>query len=135
MSFVRAFSKVNRAGLRVPAGRAGPLALNAQRAFSVSAARCSDPHAEESFEEFTARYAMIQRRGCAPEMRVLQEPRLQKLPLGPIEALESSFADSCALNIGTRRSLRRSTMFSSSRYVGMTSYAQPGRHGKKGAMS
>ncbi|KAF2021376.1 cytochrome c oxidase subunit VI [Aaosphaeria arxii CBS 175.79] len=56
MSFVRAASKVSRAGLRVPVNRAGPVALSAQRAFSVSAAKLSDAHAEESFEEFTARY-------------------------------------------------------------------------------
>ncbi|KAF2657177.1 cytochrome c oxidase subunit VI [Lophiostoma macrostomum CBS 122681] len=55
MSFVRAASKVSRAGLRAPAGRIGPVAWSAQRAFSVSAARC-DQHAEETFEEFTARY-------------------------------------------------------------------------------
>ncbi|KAF2279869.1 cytochrome c oxidase subunit VI [Westerdykella ornata] len=53
MSFVRAFSKVNRVALRTPAR---PLVWSAQRAFSASAVRCDDPHAEESFEEFTARY-------------------------------------------------------------------------------
>jgi cytochrome c oxidase subunit 5a len=53
MSFVRAVSRVNCAGLRVPASRV----WTAQRAFSVSAARCSDAHQEETFEEFTARYA------------------------------------------------------------------------------
>ncbi|ORY03301.1 cytochrome c oxidase subunit VI [Clohesyomyces aquaticus] len=56
MSFVRAASKVSRVGLRVPAARAGPIAWSAQRAFSQSAARCSDAHAEETFEEFSARY-------------------------------------------------------------------------------
>lgn len=57
MSFVRAASKVGRVGVRVPASRVGPIAWSAQRAFSISAARCSDQHAEETFEEFTARYA------------------------------------------------------------------------------
>lgn len=56
MSFVRATSRVSRIGLRVPASRASPLAVSAQRAFSASAAKKSDAHAEETFEEFTARY-------------------------------------------------------------------------------
>ncbi|KAF2731901.1 COX5A-domain-containing protein [Polyplosphaeria fusca] len=56
MSFVRAASRVGRAGVRAPATRAGPIAWTAQRPFSVSAARASDAHAEETFEEFTARY-------------------------------------------------------------------------------
>ncbi|KAF2865776.1 cytochrome c oxidase subunit VI [Massariosphaeria phaeospora] len=56
MSLVRAASKVSRAGVRVPAYRAGPIAWSAQRAFAQSAVRCNDQHAEESFEEFTARY-------------------------------------------------------------------------------
>ncbi|KAH7135308.1 cytochrome c oxidase subunit VI [Dendryphion nanum] len=56
MSFVRAASQVGRVGLRVPAQRASPIVWSAQRAFSVSAARSSDQHAEETFEEFTARY-------------------------------------------------------------------------------
>ncbi|KAF2177505.1 cytochrome c oxidase subunit VI [Zopfia rhizophila CBS 207.26] len=56
MSFVRAASKVGRAGVRVPASRIGAIAWSSQRAFSVSATRCSDQHAEETFEEFTARY-------------------------------------------------------------------------------
>ena len=56
MSFVRAASKVSRVGVRVPAARVGPIAWSAQRAFSVSPARYSDQHAEETFEEFTARY-------------------------------------------------------------------------------
>lgn len=55
MSFVRAASKVSRAGLRAPASRVGPVSWSAQRAFTVSAARYSDAHAEETFEEFTAR--------------------------------------------------------------------------------
>ena len=57
MSFVRAASKVSRVGVRVPAYRATPVAWNAQRAFSQSVALKSDAHAEETFEEFTARYA------------------------------------------------------------------------------
>lgn len=56
MSFVRAASRVSRVGLRVPVYRASPVAWTAQRAFSQSAIRCSDQHAEETFEEFTARY-------------------------------------------------------------------------------
>jgi cytochrome c oxidase subunit 5a len=57
MSFVRAASKVSRVGVRVPAYRATPVAWNVQRAFSQSAVRKSDDaHAEETFEEFTARY-------------------------------------------------------------------------------
>ncbi|KAF2269497.1 cytochrome c oxidase subunit VI [Lojkania enalia] len=56
MSFVRAASKVGRVGVRAPASRAGPLAWSVQRPFSASVARASDPHAEETFEEFTARY-------------------------------------------------------------------------------
>lgn len=56
MSFVRAASRVSRVGVRVPAYRAGPIAWSAQRGFSQSAVRCSDQHAEETFEEFTARY-------------------------------------------------------------------------------
>ena len=56
MSFVRAATKVSRVGARVPAYRASPIAWTAQRAFSQSAIRCSDQHAEETFEEFTARY-------------------------------------------------------------------------------
>ncbi|KAF2467986.1 cytochrome c oxidase subunit VI [Lindgomyces ingoldianus] len=56
MSFVRAVSKVSRVGVRVPASRVGPVAWSAQRAFSQSAVRSSDAHAEETFEEFTARY-------------------------------------------------------------------------------
>lgn len=56
MSFMRAASKVSRVGVRVPAYRATPVALNAQRTFSQSAVRKSDAHAEETFEEFTARY-------------------------------------------------------------------------------
>jgi hypothetical protein len=55
MSFVRATSRVARVA-RVPAYRAAPVALSATRAFSQSAARRSDAHAEETFEEFTARY-------------------------------------------------------------------------------
>ncbi|KAF1943997.1 cytochrome c oxidase subunit VI [Clathrospora elynae] len=56
MSFVRATSKVSRVGVRVPAYRATPVAWS-QRAFSQSAIRKSeDAHAEETFEEFTARY-------------------------------------------------------------------------------
>jgi hypothetical protein len=54
MSFVRATSRVARVA-RVPAYRAAPVALSATRAFSQSAARRSDAHAEETFEEFTAR--------------------------------------------------------------------------------
>ena len=56
MSFVRAASKVSRVGVRAPVYRATPVALNASRAFSQSAALKSDAHAEETFEEFTARY-------------------------------------------------------------------------------
>ncbi|KAF2125525.1 cytochrome c oxidase subunit VI [Dothidotthia symphoricarpi CBS 119687] len=56
MSFVRATSKVSRAGVRAPVYRATPVAWNAQRAFSQSAVRCNDAHSEETFEEFTARY-------------------------------------------------------------------------------
>ncbi|OAL00095.1 cytochrome c oxidase subunit VI [Phaeosphaeriaceae sp. SRC1lsM3a] len=56
MSFVRSASQVSRVGARAPASRATPIAWTAQRAFSQSAARKSDQHAEETFEEFTARY-------------------------------------------------------------------------------
>ncbi|KAK3200869.1 hypothetical protein GRF29_213g256107 [Pseudopithomyces chartarum] len=56
MSFVRAASRVSRVGFRAPAYRASPVAWTAQRAFSQSAIRCSDQHAEETFEEFTSRY-------------------------------------------------------------------------------
>lgn len=56
MSFVRAASRVSRVGVRAPAYRASTIAWSAQRAFSQSAVRCSDQHAEETFEEFTARY-------------------------------------------------------------------------------
>lgn len=56
MSFVRAASKVSRVGARVPAYRAGPIAWSAQRAFSQTVRCRSDQHAEETFEEFTARY-------------------------------------------------------------------------------
>jgi cytochrome c oxidase subunit 5a len=56
MSFVRSASQVGRVGARAPASRATPIAWTAQRAFSQSAARKSDQHAEETFEEFTARY-------------------------------------------------------------------------------
>ena len=56
MSFVRATSKISRAAIRAPVVRSTPVAWNAQRAFSQSAVRASDAHAEESFEEFTARY-------------------------------------------------------------------------------
>ncbi|KAF1928276.1 cytochrome c oxidase subunit VI [Didymella exigua CBS 183.55] len=56
MSFVRASSKISRAAVRAPVYRPTPVAWNAQRAFSQSAVRCSDAHAEETFEEFTARY-------------------------------------------------------------------------------
>lgn len=54
MLFMRAASKVSR--VAVPAYRAPTVALNAQRTFSQSAIRKSDAHAEETFEEFTARY-------------------------------------------------------------------------------
>jgi cytochrome c oxidase subunit 5a len=56
MSFVRSASQVSRVGARAPASRATPVAWTAQRAFSQSVARKSDQHAEETFEEFTARY-------------------------------------------------------------------------------
>ncbi|KAF3009546.1 tau 95 subunit of transcription factor TFIIIC [Curvularia kusanoi] len=56
MSFVRATSKISRAAVRAPVYRSTPVAWNAQRAFSQSAVRSSDAHAEETFEEFTARY-------------------------------------------------------------------------------
>ncbi|KAF1996458.1 cytochrome c oxidase subunit VI [Amniculicola lignicola CBS 123094] len=56
MSFVRAATKVGRAGVRAPVTRTGPICWSAQRAFSQSAAKRSDAHAEETFEEFTARY-------------------------------------------------------------------------------
>jgi hypothetical protein len=56
MSFVRSASQASRVGARVPATRAMPIAWPAQRAFSQSAARKNDAHAEETFEEFTARY-------------------------------------------------------------------------------
>jgi len=56
MSFVRSASQVSRVGARVPVSRATPIAWTAQRAFSQSAVRKSDQHAEETFEEFTARY-------------------------------------------------------------------------------
>ncbi|KAH8731982.1 cytochrome c oxidase subunit VI [Phaeosphaeriaceae sp. PMI808] len=56
MSFVRAASQVSRAGARVPVSRAAPISWTAQRAFSQSTVRKSDQHAEETFEEFTARY-------------------------------------------------------------------------------
>jgi cytochrome c oxidase subunit 5a len=56
MSFVRASSKISRAAIRAPVYRSTPVAWNVQRAFSQSAVRCSDAHAEETFEEFTARY-------------------------------------------------------------------------------
>jgi hypothetical protein len=55
MSFMRAASKVSRVAVRTPVYRA-PVAWTSQRAFSQSAIRCSDQHAEETFEEFTARY-------------------------------------------------------------------------------
>jgi cytochrome c oxidase subunit 5a len=53
---VRSASQVSRVGARVPATRATPIAWTAQRAFTQSAARKSDAHDEETFEEFTARY-------------------------------------------------------------------------------
>lgn len=56
MSFIRATSKISRVAVRAPVYRSAPVACNAQRAFSQSAVRCSDAHAEETFEEFTARY-------------------------------------------------------------------------------
>jgi hypothetical protein len=56
MSFLRTASQVSRANARVPAARAAPVAWTAQRAFSQSVARKNDQHAEETFEEFTARY-------------------------------------------------------------------------------
>ncbi|KAF2685421.1 COX5A-domain-containing protein [Lentithecium fluviatile CBS 122367] len=56
MSFVRAASRVARAGVRAPAHRASPIAWSASRTFSQSTVRASDQHAEETFEEFTARY-------------------------------------------------------------------------------
>lgn len=56
MSFVRATSKVSRV-VQAPVYRATPVAWNVQRAFSQSAVRKNeDAHAEETFEEFTARY-------------------------------------------------------------------------------
>ena len=52
MSFVRAATKATLVGARVPVYRAAPIAI---RAFSQSAP-AKDQHAEETFEEFTARY-------------------------------------------------------------------------------
>jgi hypothetical protein len=52
MSFVRAATKATLIGARVPVYRAAPIAI---RAFSQSAP-AKDQHAEETFEEFTARY-------------------------------------------------------------------------------
>jgi len=52
MSFVRVASRV---GVRAPVCRAAPLAM---RSFSQSPA-VRDQHAEETFEEFTARYALL----------------------------------------------------------------------------
>ncbi|RMZ68190.1 Transcription factor tau subunit sfc1 [Pyrenophora seminiperda CCB06] len=47
---------VSRVGVRAPVYRATPVALKTSRAFSQSAALKNDAHAEETFEEFTARY-------------------------------------------------------------------------------
>ncbi|KAL6706245.1 Cytochrome c oxidase subunit 6 [Coniothyrium glycines] len=56
MSLMRAAAKASRAGVRAPVYRGTPIGRSAQRAFSQSVALKSDAHAEESFEEFTARY-------------------------------------------------------------------------------
>ncbi|PVH97357.1 cytochrome c oxidase subunit VI [Periconia macrospinosa] len=56
MSFVRAATRAGRLSVKVPTYRATPIAWQTQRAFSQSVARYSDSHAEETFEEFTARY-------------------------------------------------------------------------------
>lgn len=56
MSFVRAATRAGRLSVRVPTYRATPIARQPQRAFSQSVARYSDAHAEETFEEFSARY-------------------------------------------------------------------------------
>ena len=115
MSFVRAASKVSRVGVRVPAHRATPVALNAQRTFSQSAVRKSDAHAEETFEEFTARYE--------ESVEGLGRPGRNSgttdcgQPLSRIDCIRSYSAASCLLNAGMRRNSKRSTMSSSSRYV------------------
>jgi cytochrome c oxidase subunit 5a len=78
MSFVRAFSRVNRTGIRVPTSRARSIAW--KRAFSVSAARYSDPHAEETFEEFTARYDRISNGRGRPQALAAAYPRTRGVP-------------------------------------------------------
>ncbi|OCK91114.1 cytochrome c oxidase subunit VI [Cenococcum geophilum 1.58] len=57
MPFVRAASRARPLCLlRAPARRVTPV-LSSRPAFSTTARRCSDdPHAEETFEEFSARY-------------------------------------------------------------------------------
>lgn len=112
---MRAASKVSRVGVRVPAFRATPVALNAQRAFSQSAVRKSDAHAEETFEEFTARYEEhVERLGrLGSDSGTTDDGE----PLGPIDCIKSCSADFCVLTAGMRRNSRRSMTFSSFRYV------------------
>lgn len=90
MSFVRATSIVSRVGVRAPAYRTTPVAWTVQRAaFSQSAARKSeDAHAEETFEEFTARYDSHLRGcmwagGCGLDGRRHLRTRGGGEPLGP----------------------------------------------------
>jgi hypothetical protein len=105
MSFARAASKVSRVGVRVPAYRATPVALNTQRAFSQSAIRKSDAHAEETFEEFTARYDKS-KEGLWNQTGK-ESCRDDGEPLSAIGVIRSCSADLCFLNIGTRRNSRR----------------------------
>lgn len=105
MSFIRAASKVSRVGVRVPAYRAAPVALNAQRTFSQSAIRKSDAHAEETFEEFTARYEeSVEGLGCLVGDSGTRDGGE---PLSRIDGIRSCSADFCVLIAGTRRSLKR----------------------------
>ena len=83
MSFVRAASRVSRVGFRAPAYRASPVAWTAQRAFSQSAIRCSDQHAEETFEEFTSRYDASWRGDATPHRKGI--PCQQEKPLSSIK--------------------------------------------------
>ncbi|KAF2402918.1 cytochrome c oxidase polypeptide VI [Trichodelitschia bisporula] len=60
MSAPSIFRLANRsraaASFKLPSARRAPVVCIQKSAFSVTAPRASDPHGEESFEEFTARY-------------------------------------------------------------------------------
>jgi hypothetical protein len=118
MSFVRAATKATLIGARVPVYRAAPIAI---RAFSQSAP-AKDQHAEETFEEFTARYDVPARsRGRTGRSGMGDMvPRTLEQALDAIEHAKLHQRDCANLSViktDTRRSLTKSTMCSSSRYV------------------